>query len=128
MLVHSAAGGVGALTLELCEKMGAFPIATIGSPAKTTFLQERFGLKPEQIIVRETNAKAFAEQLRTAREACGRKEGFDIIMDALGGIYFKEGFKQLSRGGRMVTFGAAGASRRSLFLVGRGGMARWINH
>ena len=34
VLVHSAAGGVGALALELCEKLKAFPIATIGSEAK----------------------------------------------------------------------------------------------
>lgn len=103
VLVHSAAGGVGALALELCEKLKAYPIATIGSEAKVRcrggvfslytrlkallsfvfgfgfhslsptqippphahrkssqqvkFLQERFGLKREQIIVRETSAK-----------------------------------------------------------------------
>lgn len=34
MLVHSAAGGVGALALELCEKLKAFPIATIGTDSK----------------------------------------------------------------------------------------------
>ncbi len=34
--MHSAAGGVGALALELCEKLGAFPVATIGSEAKAS--------------------------------------------------------------------------------------------
>lgn len=36
--MHSAAGGVGALALELCDKLGAFPIATIGSGAKARLL------------------------------------------------------------------------------------------
>ncbi len=33
--------------------------------------------------------QGFAAQLQTALQACGRKEGYDIILDALGGIYFK---------------------------------------
>lgn len=45
VLVHSAAGGVGALAMELCQKLGAHPIATIGSDKKVGFLVERFGVK-----------------------------------------------------------------------------------
>lgn len=45
VLVHSAAGGVGALAMELCQKIGASPIATIGSDKKVSFLMERFGIK-----------------------------------------------------------------------------------
>lgn len=33
--------------------------------------------------------QAFAEQLQGALQACGRGEGYDIILDALGGMYFK---------------------------------------
>lgn len=106
--MHSAAGGVGCLALELCEKVKAFPVATIGSDSKVDFLQKRFGLKREQIIVRETTAKGFGDQLRQALTKNGRsEEGYDVILDALGGMYFKEGYKALSRGGRLITFGAA---------------------
>ncbi len=108
VLVHSAAGGVGCLALELCEKLMAFPVATIGTESKLGFLQQRFGLKREQIIVRETHAKGFAAQLQEALVANGRcEEGYDLILDALGGMYFKEGYRKLSRGGRLITFGAA---------------------
>lgn len=112
VLVHSAAGGVGQLALELCKHLQAFPIATIGSNSKVNVLKERSGLSDEQIIVRETNAKGFAKQLNdalaaTASRRSSSREGYDCILDALGGIYFKEGYHKLARGGRMITFGAA---------------------
>ena len=125
VLIHSAAGGVGQIALDLCQLKGVKNIiCTIGSPAKIDFLMERFSLDREQIIVRETNSKDFAEQLNQAIEYLNKRnniessqsnsstfnvdriEGYDVIMDALGGIYFKEGYKQLSRGGRMITYGS----------------------
>lgn len=36
-----------------------------------------------------THPQGFAAQLQAALQACGRPEGYDIILDALGGIYFK---------------------------------------
>lgn len=125
VLVHSAAGGVGCFALEICAKFQAFPIATIGSETKRAFLQSRFGLNDGQIVVREKEDRKFARQLKDAvRGKSGRNRvgerargshemqekedgGFDLILDALGGMYFKEGYKQLARGGRMITFGAA---------------------
>jgi len=142
VLVHSAAGGVGCFALEICKKLGAFPIATIGSGTKKEFLKSRYGLGEGQVLVRETERKKFAEQLRGALKEKKRMEGeeeggkegkegkddidkkeeggkeggkeegeevggFDLILDALGGMYFKEGYKQMARGGRMITFGAA---------------------
>lgn len=125
VLVHSAAGGVGCFALEICAKFQAFPIATIGSETKRAFLLSRFGLNEGQIVVREKEDRKFARQLKDAvrgksgqnrvgERAQGSHEiqekedgGFDLILDALGGMYFKEGYKQLARGGRMITFGAA---------------------
>ncbi len=34
VLVHSAAGGVGQIAMELCQKLGLYPIASIGSDKK----------------------------------------------------------------------------------------------
>lgn len=122
VLVHSAAGGVGCFALEICKKLGAFPIATIGSGSKKEFLRTRYGLREGQVLVRETDRKKFAQQLKGALSEKrrleseedgdggkeeGEVEGFDLILDALGGLYFKEGYKHLARGGRMITFGAA---------------------
>jgi len=102
--------------------LGAFPIATIGSGSKKEFLRTRYGLREGQVLVRETDRKKFAQQLKGALSEKrrleseedgdggkeeGEVEGFDLILDALGGLYFKEGYKHLARGGRMITFGAA---------------------
>lgn len=64
--------------------------------------------------MRSNSAAGFRAQLQGALESCQslfslkrKQEGFDIVLDALGGFYFKESFELLSRGGRMVTFGAA---------------------
>lgn len=67
-----------------------------------------FESQREQIIVRAPDAATFRGQLQSALAALEpKREGFDIVLDALGGMYFKESFNLLARGGRMVTFGAA---------------------
>lgn len=53
VLVHSAAGGVGALALELCDKLKAFPIATIGSDAKVRFF---FATRAKELVGSTPNA------------------------------------------------------------------------
>lgn len=58
--------------------------------------------------MRAPDAATFRGQLQSALAALEpKREGFDIVLDALGGMYFKESFNLLARGGRMVTFGAA---------------------
>jgi hypothetical protein len=48
------------------------------------FLMERFKLRREQVIVRDP--KRFTEQMDAALAAIDRPAGFDIILDALGGM------------------------------------------
>ena len=51
------------------------------------FLMERLKLKREQIIVRAPDAPGFRRQLQDALKACGRsEEGYDIVLEALGGM------------------------------------------
>lgn len=104
-LIQSAAGGVGLIALDICEKIGAVPFATVGSPAKVELLKSRCGLSDTQIIVR--NKKTFKEQLEMAIEQSGvQQEGFDVVMESLGGTFFTDSLAMTSRNGRMVTFGS----------------------
>ena len=48
----------------------------------------------------------FASQVQAALKAQGSL-GFDIILDAVSGEYFKPGFEALAPGGRYVVYGAA---------------------
>ena len=104
VLVHSAAGGVGLLALEIVKKLGATPIATVGSWNKIPFLTRHSGLREDQIILR--SPRHFGRQLDTALAAAG-SPGLDLVLDSIAGVYFQEGYRRLSRGGRLVLFGAA---------------------
>jgi NADPH:quinone reductase-like Zn-dependent oxidoreductase len=104
VLVHSAAGGVGLNALSLLATIGAQVIATVGRPAKRDFLVERCGLTPDQVIVRERHG--FGSQLDRALAAL-RLDGFDLVLDAIGGPFFRPAYERLRPEGRLVLYGAA---------------------
>jgi alcohol dehydrogenase len=114
-LVHSAAGGVGLLALDLIQKAGGHAIATIGSPAKAALLEERCQLDAAQIIVRNKNtfksdlSQALANfiRIKSAPKSESAQQGLDLILDSVMGPYFWPGYNHLNAGGRLVLFGAA---------------------
>ena len=99
-LVQSAAGGVGLAALALIERMGGEAIGTVGQAAKTAVT----GLAAERIIVRDS--RNFGRQLDEALTAADR-DGFDLVLDAIGGNTFWPVYNRVRPGGRLVTFGAA---------------------
>lgn len=133
VLVHSVAGGVGLLALEIARRMGAEVIGTIGSPAKIDFLVNECGVPRDQIIVRDP--RRFGAQLDAALAALRKRKlmsegaaqtengplydsrpdhGFDQILDAVAGEYFQPAFTRLQPAGRMILFGVA------TMMTGRG--------
>jgi len=104
ILVHSAAGGVGLHALELARSLGARVIATVGSAAKRDFLRDERGLAPEAIVVRDR--RRFGDQLDRALAALGAR-GFELVLDAVMGPYFRPAFERLRPEGRHLVFGAA---------------------
>ncbi|MCR9141250.1 MAG: zinc-binding dehydrogenase [bacterium] len=118
VLIHSVAGGVGLLALEMVRKMGGLAIGTIGSPAKIPFLRESAGLDPAAIIVRDP--RRFAAQLDGALQVLDRS-GFDLVLDAVAGEYFQPAFDRLDAAGRLILFGSATmmthASRPNYFTL-----------
>ena len=97
VLVQSAAGGVGLQALHLCLKSGVRPIGAVGSAAKREFLRQR-GF-PE-VVVRGRNFK------NDVRALLGG-QNLNLVLDAVGGRYQKEGYELLAPTGRLVVFGAA---------------------
>ncbi|MBX7059536.1 MAG: zinc-binding dehydrogenase [Leptospirales bacterium] len=104
VLVHSAAGGVGLIALDLAARLGARCIATIGSASKVELLQKRAGLASHQIIIRD--AKNFGRQLDGALQSMNAA-GLDLALDSLGGEYFRPLYDRLNAGGRHTLFGWA---------------------
>lgn len=105
LLVHSAAGGVGLHALEIAGALGGRVVATVGSPGKRDFLVRERGLPPEAVIVRDP--RRFGVQLDRALAAAGAA-GFDRVLDAVMGPFFRPAFERLRPEGRHVVFGAAG--------------------
>lgn len=97
VLVHSAAGGVGLMALEMIRHTGAEVIACVGSDEKATWLRGR-GI--EEVFVRSPNFKS-----RLLTQLNGRP--LHLVLDAIGGKIQKQSFDALAPMGRLVTFGAA---------------------
>lgn len=108
-LVHSAAGGVGLISIGILRALGALPIATVGSESKVNFLREKCGLERGAILVRDSSS--FGDDLDRALRSVDRP-GFDLILDSIMGRYFRPGFKRLVPQGRLILFGAADMTPR----------------
>lgn len=97
ILVNSAAGGVGIYANRIAKRFNAFTIGTVGNKNKINFLQREHY---DKTIVRDTN---FKEQLK---EALGKRE-LNIVLESIGGKVFKECYRLLSPGGRIIIYGGA---------------------
>jgi alcohol dehydrogenase len=104
VLLHSAAGGVGMSALRILAAHDARVVATVGNRTKTEILVERFGLSPNQIVVRDR--REFGRQIDAALAALGL-DGLDLVLDAVAGPYFRPAYDRLRPEGRMVVYGAA---------------------
>lgn len=97
VLVHSAAGGVGLLLLQICRMLGATAIGTVSSADKVA-IAEKAGAK--HVIVRGQN---WVSQL----EALTGGVGVDVVYDAIGTTLI-ESLSVTKPHGTVVYFGQAG--------------------
>ena len=104
VMVQSAAGGVGLNALALLARLGARPIAVVGSRAKIEFLATHTGLPRTQLVLRQR--RSFGAALDAALHALGAS-GFDLVFDAVLGDSFQPAFVRLAPEGRYLLFGAA---------------------
>ena len=97
VLIHSAAGGVGILANRIAKKLGAYTIGSIGDTNKIPILKSE---GYDAYIVRSNN---FYNDLFNALQ--GRE--LNLVLECIGGQIFKESYKSLSSGGRLITYGSA---------------------
>jgi NADPH:quinone reductase-like Zn-dependent oxidoreductase len=111
VLIHSAAGGVGLASTDLCRIHGAEVFGTASS-GKHAMLRERGVAHP--IDYRQQDYEKEIERLTGGR-------GVHIVLDAMGGEHWKKGYRCLAPTGRLVMFGlsnaATGKSRSRLSLA-----------
>jgi NADPH2:quinone reductase len=103
VLVHSAAGGVGSLAVQIARKMGASQIFGVASADKKKVLED---LGVDVIIDRK--AGDLVQSVKRASPT-----GVDVILEMGGGTEaYKRNLACLAPGGRMVVYGAASGDVR----------------
>jgi putative PIG3 family NAD(P)H quinone oxidoreductase len=101
-LVHGATSGIGVTAIQMAKAAGARVIAT-GRGADKAAAARALGAD----VAIDASAEDFAE-------ACKREGGVDVILDMVGGDYFKKGLDALKTGGRIVFIASLGGGEVAL--------------
>ena len=106
--MHSAAGGIGTLAVELVKVFGASTvIETAGTAAKRRIARELGG---DAVV--DFRSERWPQEVLAATG--GR--GVDVVLDAVGGDVGEQSFACLAPFGRLVTYGVS--SQRLAFFAG----------
>lgn len=106
VLVHSAAGGVGQLLVQIAVRQGCEVVAVAGGEDKLAYLKQ---LGAQYVIDRRTEDYAAA-----VRRLLGHQR-LDASFNAVGGTTFKKDMDLLGSGGKLVLFGGAERGRGGAF-------------
>jgi len=97
-LVHAAAGGTGALVVQMARQIGARVLGTVSTPAKEAIA--RAAGADEVIFYNEQDFSAEARRLTDGR-------GVDVVYDGVGRSTFDKSLDSLRPRGTLVLFGYA---------------------
>jgi len=106
VIIHAASGGVGNALMQYCIHLQCEVIATTGSSEKANTL---FQNGATHVI--NTSTENFYEAVKRIYP----DGGVDVIFDAMGGKFVKQGIKLLAAGGRIVSYGASQMTGVNLF-------------
>jgi NADPH2:quinone reductase len=98
VLVHAAAGGVGAIIAQWAKHLGASVIGTISSDAKAEYARSH---GCAHVIV--TDREDFVARVRDLTAG----KGVDVVFDGVGADTFLKSFDCIRKYGLMVSFGQA---------------------
>jgi len=97
-LVHAAAGGVGALLVQMCKRIGARVIATVGSEEKANIAREAGA--DDCIVYTENDFESETKRLTEGK-------GVDVVYDGVGKATFEKDLNVLRARGYLVLFGGS---------------------
>jgi len=101
VVVHSAAGGVGIVAVQIAKAAGARVIGTVSSASKAAIAKE-YGADE---VVNYATQDFSAEVMRLTDN-----RGADLILDAVGKPTFEKGINCLAPMGHLVLYGRAGGA------------------
>ncbi|GAA4787563.1 NAD(P)H-quinone oxidoreductase [Olivibacter ginsenosidimutans] len=93
LLIHGGSSGIGITAIQLAKKMGATVYATAGSDEKCEACMK-------------LGADICINYKRFDFEKVFAKEGLDVILDMVGGIYFEKNIQILKEEGRLIYINA----------------------
>ncbi|KAF2177304.1 ketoacyl-synt-domain-containing protein [Zopfia rhizophila CBS 207.26] len=99
VLIHSATGGLGIASIQICHAVGAEVYATVGQEIKKQFLMESFGIPQEHIF----NSRNIEFEGQIMEQTNGY--GVDIILNSLTGDLLDASWRCIAEGGTMVELG-----------------------
>ena len=95
MLVHSAAGGVGSMLVQLGKVAGCRVVGVVGASHKVTALQ---ALGADAVI--DKSARPLWEEAERLSP-----DGYDVVLDANGVATLKQSYNHLAPVGKLVVYG-----------------------
>ena len=98
-LIHSAAGGVGQMAIQLIQMIGGKVIATVGSQAKRDFLKEKFSIPDDMIF--NSRDTSFVDGVLSVTN--GR--GCDVALNSLAGELLHATWECIAPFGRLIEIG-----------------------
>ena len=98
VLVHSGAGGVGLLLIQMCKALGAYVFATVSTEAKAELARDAGA----DHVIRYTQ-QDFAAEIAKATDGAG----LQVVYDAVGKDTFDGSITCLAPRGYMVLYGQA---------------------
>ncbi len=108
-LLHGGGGGVNTAAIQLCSAL--IESSTTIVTASTGKVERVKSLGADYVIDYKT--QSFADEVKT----CTQGKGVDVILDHIGGAYFKDNMKSLAVGGRLVVIGLMGGIKSDINLA-----------
>ncbi|KAK6082377.1 beta-ketoacyl synthase domain-containing protein [Seiridium cupressi] len=99
VLIHSASGGLGIASIQICHKIGAEVYATVGQDVKKSFLIDNFGIPGDRIF--NSRNSEFEAKIMDLTNGYG----VDIILNSLTGDLLDASWRCIAEGGTMVELG-----------------------
>ena len=104
VVVHSAAGGVGTLAVQLARQWGAGRVIGTATGPDKAELAGRLGAD----VVIDLSGTSDAGEVKDALREANGGHGVDIVLEMTGGHVFDGSVSALAPFGRLVSFGLAG--------------------
>jgi NADPH2:quinone reductase len=103
VVVHSAAGGVGSITVQLARQWGAGRIIATASSADKRDLALSLGAD----VAVDVSATTIADEVRSILSDANEGRPVDVVLEMTGGHVFDGSLAALAPLGRLVTYGLA---------------------